>query len=122
MARVKGGVIRHKRQKKVLKNAKGYVGGRHRLFRTAKETTYRSLAYAFRDRRQRKRQFRRLWITRISAGCEMNGISYSRFIDGLSRAKVEVDRKQLADLAYHDLPAFAELVRLAKAQLANEVA
>ncbi len=119
MARVKGGLVRHKRQKKVLKNAKGYVGGRHRLFRTAKETHFRALAYAFRDRKQRKRHFRSLWITRISAGCEMSGINYSQFIAGLTRAKVMVDRKILADLAYHDLPAFEELVAVAKTHLKN---
>jgi large subunit ribosomal protein L20 len=119
MSRVKGGVIRHKRQKKVLKAAKGYVGGRSKLFRTAKETHFRAMAYAFRDRKQRKRHFRRLWITRISAGCEMSGINYSQFISGLSKANVAVDRKILADIAFSDMTAFEELVRVAKAHLKN---
>lgn len=102
-----------KRRKKVLKRAKGFFGGRRKLFRTAHETLMRSMAYATRDRKQRKRQFRRLWNVRINAACRELGTTYSRFIAGLKRAKISLDRKVLADLAVRDLPAFKRLVKAA---------
>jgi large subunit ribosomal protein L20 len=109
----------HKRHKKVLQRAQGYWGGRSRLFKTAKEAVMHSFNYAYRDRRTKKRDFRRLWITRISAACRLNGATYGRFIEGLSKAGVEVDRKQLADMAVTDAAAFADLVEKAKSQLAT---
>ena len=101
-------------EKKVLKRAKGYFGSKHRLFKTAQEQVMHSERYAFRDRKQKKRDFRKLWITRINAGCRENGISYSRFIDGLNKAGVEVNRKMLSELAIYDKEAFANLVKVAK--------
>ena len=99
MTRVKNSVATRARRKKVLKRAKGYFGSKHRLFKTAQEQVMHSERYAFRDRKQKKRDFRKLWITRINAGCRENGISYSRFIDGLNKAGVEVNRKMLSELA-----------------------
>ena len=114
MARVKTGVVRRRRHKKVLKLARGFFSARHKHFRKAKEQLERSLVYAYRDRRQKKRDFRRLWIVRINAACRLNDISYSRFINGLNKAKIELDRKILADLAMNDAKAFAVLAKQAK--------
>ena len=114
MARVKTGVVRRRRHKKVLKLARGFFSARHKHFRKAKEQLERSLVYAYRDRRQKKRDFRRLWIVRINAACRLNDISYSRFINGLNKAKIELDRKILADLAMNDAKAFAALAKHAK--------
>ena len=114
MTRVKNSVATRARRKKVLKEAKGYFGSKHRLFKTAQEQVMHSERYAFRDRKQKKRDFRKLWITRINAGCRENGISYSRFIDGLNKAGVEVNRKMLSELAIYDKEAFANLVKVAK--------
>ncbi|CDA23506.1 50S ribosomal protein L20 [Mycoplasma sp. CAG:611] len=114
MTRVKNSVATRARRKKVLKRAKGYFGSKHRLFKTAQEQVMHSERYAFRDRKQKKRDFRKLWITRINAGCRENGISYSRFIDGLNKAGVEVNRKMLSELAIYDKEAFANLVKVAK--------
>jgi large subunit ribosomal protein L20 len=116
MPRSTNSVASRSRRKKVLKQAKGYWGGRSRLFRTAREAVNRAQAYAYRDRRNRKREFRRLWIARINAAARINGISYSQFIHGLSTAGVEVNRKMLADLAVHDPASFAALVEQAKTQ------
>lgn len=102
------------RRRKFLKRAKGFVGGRRKLYRTARETVQRALMFATRDRRDRKGTFRRLWITRISAGAEANGITYSRLIGGLKKANVQLDRKVLADLAHSDKKVFAEIVSIAK--------
>ncbi len=113
MPRVKGGYTTRRRHKKVLKLAKGYVGSKHTIYKTAHEQVMRSMAYAFRDRKARKRDFRRLWIQRINAACKLNGISYSRFIYGLAQKDVEVNRKMLADLAVQNPEAFAELVKVA---------
>jgi large subunit ribosomal protein L20 len=115
MSRVKRGVPAHKRHKKVLALTKGHWGARHRLYRTAHESMLHALAYAYRDRRNRKRDFRRLWIQRINAAARLNGLSYSRLINGLSRANVSVDRKMLAELAVNDPGAFTELAKLAQA-------
>lgn len=117
MARVKRGVTAHARHKKVLDEAKGYYAARRKVYRVAKQAVIKAGQYSYRDRRQRKRQFRRLWIVRINAAARTFGMSYSRFIDGLSRAEVEVDRKVLADLAVHDLAAFGALAEKAKASL-----
>ncbi len=117
MARVKRGVTAHARHKKVLDEAKGYYAARRKVYRVAKQAVIKAGQYSYRDRRQRKRQFRRLWIVRINAAARIFGMSYSRFIDGLSRAEVEVDRKVLADLAVHDLAAFGALAEKAKASL-----
>ena len=117
MARVKGGTIHRARRKKVMKLAKGYFGSKHRLYRTAKEQVMHSLKYAYRDRRQKKRDFRKLWITRINAACRMNDISYSKFINGLSKAGIEINRKMLSELAIDDAKAFTSLVEMAKAAL-----
>jgi large subunit ribosomal protein L20 len=114
VARVKGGTVTRARRKKVLKLAKGYFGSKHRLFRTAKQQVMKSLMYAYRDRRQRKRDFRRLWITRINAAARMNGLSYNNFMHGLKVAGVDINRKMLAELAISDEKAFAELANLAK--------
>lgn len=103
-----------RRRRKFLKRAKGFVGGRRKLYRTARETVQRALAFATRDRRDSKATIRRLWITRISAGAHENGINYSRFIDGLKKAKIQLDRKVLADLANSDKKTFSELVKIAK--------
>lgn len=117
MARVKGGYVTRRRRKKVLKLARGYFGAKHALFRTAKQQVMKSWMYAYRDRRQRKRDFRKLWISRINAAARMNGLSYSRLMHGLKQAGVEVNRKMLADLAVNDSQAFAELAELAKQQI-----
>ena len=118
MPRVTRGLVRHRKQKKILKAAKGYRGGRSKLLRTAKETVNRSMAYAYRDRKQRKRQMRRLWIIRINAASRNLGLSYSQFMHGLAAANVDIDRKALADLAVRDADAFSQLVDVAKAKLA----
>ncbi len=118
MPRVKRGVVAHRRHKKILKQAKGYYGARSRVFRVAKQAVTKAGQYAYRDRRQRKRQFRSLWITRINAQSRANGLSYSKFIDGLKKANIGLDRRVLADLAVHDKPAFAAVVEQAKAALA----
>jgi large subunit ribosomal protein L20 len=114
MPRVKGGFTSRHRHKKVLKIAKGYRGSKSRIFRPANAQVLKSLAYAFRDRRNKKRDFRKLWITRINAAARMNGMSYSTFISGLKKAGVQVNRKVLADLAVHDDQAFRDLVGVAK--------
>ena len=114
MARVKNGAVTKARHKKVLKQAKGYFGSKHRLYKSAKEQLMHSGQYAFRDRKQKKREFRKLWITRINAACRENGISYSRFIEGLNKAGVEVNRKMLSEIAINDPKAFTELVSVAK--------
>lgn len=114
MPRVKGGTVTRRRRKKVLKLAKGYFGSKHRLFKTAKAQVMKSLLYAYRDRRQRKRDFRKLWITRINAAARINGLSYSKLMFGLKEAGVDVNRKMLADLAVNDKAAFAELANVAK--------
>jgi large subunit ribosomal protein L20 len=114
MSRVKGGFTSRHRHKKVLKFAKGYRGSKSRIFRPANAQVLKSLAYAFRDRRNKKRDFRKLWITRINAAARMNGMSYSTFISGLKKAGVQVNRKVLADLAVHDDQAFKDLVGVAK--------
>ena len=118
MARVKRGVQARRRHKKVLKQAKGYYGARSRVFRVAKQAVIKAGQYAYRDRRQRKRQFRALWIARINAAARINGMSYSRFIAGLKKASIEIDRKVLADLAVHEKAAFAAVIEKAKAALA----
>ncbi len=117
MARVKRGVTARARHKKVLDEAKGYYGMRRKIYRVAKQAVIKAGQYAYRDRRQRKRQFRSLWIVRINAAARQYGLSYSRLIDGLNKAEVEVDRKVLADLAVHDLAAFGVLAEKAKASL-----
>ncbi len=122
MSRVKRGVASRARRKKVLKAAKGYYGARSRSFKVAKQAVMKAGQYAYRDRRQRKRQFRNLWIIRINAGAREHGLSYSRFIAGLKKAAIEVDRKVLADLAMHEPAAFAVLAEKAKAALEAEVA
>ena len=118
MARIKGAMMTRKRRKKVLKLAKGYYGAKSKLFRTAKEAVMKSGQYAFIGRKQRKRDFRRLWITRISAGAKMNGMNYSTFMNGLKKAGITLNRKMLSELAVSDPAAFAELVNKAKAALA----
>lgn len=117
MPRVKRGTMTHKRHKKVLERAKGYWGGRSRLFKTAKEAVQHSMQYAYRDRRNRKREFRRLWIARINAACREQGFTYGRFIEGLSKAGVQLDRKMLADMAINNSQAFTQLVEQARAQI-----
>ena len=114
MARVKGGVVSKNRRRKVLKQAKGYFGSKHRLYKTAQEQLFHSGAYAYRDRKQNKRNFRRLWITRINAACRMNDISYSKFMNGLKIAGIEVNRKMLSELAIDNEKSFAELVKVSK--------
>lgn len=114
MPRVKGGVVSRKRRKRVLKLAKGYFGSKHTLYKTANEQVMKSLQYAYRDRRQKKRDFRKLWITRINAAARMNGLSYSKLMHGLKLAGIEVNRKMLADLAVSDAAAFATLASTAK--------
>lgn len=118
MARVKRGFTVHRRHKKTLKLAKGYWGGKSRLYKTAKEAITRAGQYAYRDRRNKKRDFRRLWITRINAAVRLHGLSYSQFMNGLIKAGVALDRKVLADLAVKDAAAFSEVVKQAQAQLA----
>lgn len=117
MARVKRGVVARARHKKVLKAAKGYYGARSRVYRVAFQAVIKAGQYAYRDRRQRKRQFRQLWIVRINAAARENGLSYSKFMNGLKKASINIDRKVLADLAVFDKPAFAKLVEQAKANL-----
>ena len=119
MPRVKRGVTAHAKHKKVIAQAKGYYGRRKNVFRVATEAVTKAGQYAYRDRKQRKRQFRALWIARINAGARENGLSYSRFINGLKKASIEIDRKVLADLAVFDKAAFAALAEQAKANLSN---
>ena len=114
MARVKGGTTARARRKKVLKEASGYFGSKHRLFKTAKEQLLHSGVYSYRDRRQKKRDFRKLWITRINAACRENEISYSKFINGLNKAGLTVNRKMLSELAIDNAAAFADMVVIAK--------
>lgn len=117
MPRVKRGVTAHAKHKKVLKKAKGYYGARSKVYRVAKQAVIKAGQYAYRDRRQRRRQFRALWIARINAAARLNGLTYSKFIAGLKKACIEIDRKVLADIAVHDKPAFTALVEKAKASL-----
>lgn len=114
MPRVKRGVTAHAKHKKVLDQAKGYYGARSKIFRVAKQAVTKAGQYAYRDRRQRKRQFRALWIARINAGARVNGLSYSVFMNGLKKANIEIDRKVLSDIAIFDKPAFTALVKKAK--------
>ncbi|WP_296404676.1 50S ribosomal protein L20 [Psychrobacter sp.] len=118
MARVKRGVQANRRHKKILKRAKGYYGARSRVYRVAVQAVTKAGQYAYRDRRNKKRTFRRLWIARINAGARLNGLSYSRFINGLKKASIEIDRRVLADIAMHDAAAFSALTEKAKAALA----
>ena len=122
MTRVKGGNVAKNRRRKVLKAAKGYFGSKHRLFKTAQEQTFHSGVYAYRDRRQNKRNFRKLWIQRINAACRENEISYSKFINGLTKAGIEVNRKMLSTIAIDDAAAFTQLVNVAKAALEGKTA
>ncbi|GAA0133504.1 50S ribosomal protein L20 [Paenibacillus sp. YSY-4.3] len=117
MARVKGGFVVRRRHKKVLKLAKGYFGSKHRIFKTANEQVMKSLLYAYRDRRTKKRDFRRLWIVRINAAARLNGLSYSKLMHGLRLAEVNINRKMLADLAVNDLNAFNSLAAVAKEKI-----
>ena len=117
MPRARHGVAAHQKRRKVLKRAEGTWGGRHRLYTVARDTVKRSMAFATRDRKVRKRDFRRLWVVRINAACRAEGLSYSNFIKGLKEAKVGLDRKVLAEIALHDAEAFQELVKTAKASL-----
>lgn len=121
MARVKNGAVTKARHKKVLKQAKGYFGSKHRLYKSAKEQLMHSGQYAFRDRKQKKREFRKLWITRINAACRENEISYSRFIEGLNKAGVQVNRKMLSEIAINDPKAFSDLVKIAKDGKAGKI-
>lgn len=121
MARVKGGTIHRARRKKIMDRAKGYFGSKHRLYKSAKEQVMHSGKYAYRDRRQKKRDFRKLWITRINAACRMNDISYSKFINGLNKAGVVINRKMLAEIAIDNAETFASLVELAKEALDGKV-
>lgn len=121
MARVKNGAVTKARHKKVLKQAKGYFGSKHRLYKSAKEQLMHSGQYAFRDRKQKKRDFRKLWITRINAACRQNDISYSRFIEGLNKAGVEINRKMLSEIAINDPKMFTELVKTAKDGKAGKI-
>lgn len=116
MARVKRGTNTNRRHKKVLKQAKGYFGAKSKLFRPANQAVMKSLSYAYIGRKQRKRDFRKLWIARINAASRQNGMSYSRFIDGLKKANVDINRKMLSELAIHDPDAFAQLVKIAKGE------
>jgi large subunit ribosomal protein L20 len=118
MARVKRGVIAGRRHKKILKKAKGYYNARRKVFRAAKQAVIKAGQYAYRDRRQKKREFRALWIARINAAARVHGLSYSRLINGLGKAGIEVDRKMLADIAVHDAAAFGAIADKAKAALA----
>ncbi|MCR5349480.1 MAG: 50S ribosomal protein L20 [Acholeplasmatales bacterium] len=119
MPRVKGGYTTRRRRKAVLKLAKGYYGSKHTLYKTAHEQVMRSLQYAFRDRKQRKREFRKLWIQRINAACQLNGLKYNQFINGLAQADVVINRKMLAELAVNDAEGFKSLCEVAKKGLAN---
>ena len=118
MARVKRGVQANRRHKKILKRAKGYYGARSRVYRVAVQAVTKAGQYAYRDRRNKKRTFRRLWIARINAGARLNGLSYSRFINGMKKANIDIDRRVLADIAMHDAATFTALVEKAKAALA----
>mgnify|MGYP001823133296 FL=1 len=122
MSRVKRSVVSRARRKKVLKQAKGYYGARSRQFKVAKQAVIKAGQYAYRDRRQKKRQFRQLWVVRINAAAREHGLSYSRFIAGLKKAAIDVDRKVLADLAIHEKEAFAVLAEQAKAALESDTA
>lgn len=117
MARIKGAMTTRRRRKKVLKAAKGYYGGKHRLFKTAKQAVMKSGQYAYIGRKQKKRDFRRMWITRISAACKANGMNYSTFMNGLKKAGVDLNRKMLSEIAVADPAGFAALVETAKAAL-----
>ena len=119
MARVKGGTVTRKRRKKVLKLAKGYYGSKHTLFKSAKEQVMNSYYYAFRDRRQKKRDFRKLWIARINAAARMNSLSHSKLMHGLKLAEIDINRKMLADLAVNDTAAFTALAEQAKDALSK---
>jgi large subunit ribosomal protein L20 len=119
MSRVKRGVTARARHKKILAKAKGYYGARSRVLRTAKQAVIKAAQYAFRDRRQRKREFRALWIARVNAGARANGMTYSTFMNGLKKASIEIDRKVLADIAVHDKAAFSAIVAQAKNALAS---
>lgn len=121
MARVKGGNVSKNRRRKVLKEAKGYFGSKHRLYKTAQEQLFHSGAYAYRDRKQNKRNFRKLWITRINAACRENDISYSKFINGLTKAGISINRKMLSEMAIDDSKSFAALVETAKKALDGKV-
>ena len=118
MARVNRGVQANRRHKKILKRAKGYYGARSRVYRVAVQAVTKAGQYAYRDRRNKKRSFRRLWIARINAGARLNGLSYSRFINGMKKANIDIDRRVLADIAMHDAATFSVLVEKAKAELA----
>jgi large subunit ribosomal protein L20 len=118
MARIKRGVTAHARHKKLLKLAKGYYGARRKVFRVAKQAVTKAAQYAYIGRKQRKRQFRSLWITRINAAARINGLSYSRFMNGVLKANIKLDRKALADIAIHDAAAFAKIAEQAKSALA----
>lgn len=119
MPRVKTGVVRRRKHKKILKLAKGFYSGRRKHYRKAKEQLERSMYYSFRDRKQKKRDFRKLWIIRINAACRLNGMNYSTFINGLNRAGIELDRKVLADMAMNDAAAFTAVVAASKAALSK---
>jgi len=119
MARVKTGYVTHRRHKRILKLASGYFGSKHRLFKTANEQLLHSYAYAFRDRHNKKREFRKLWITRINAACKSEGLSYSRFIYGLEQMNIQINRKMLSELAISDTAAFNDLVSKVRDHLAN---
>ena len=121
MARVKNGVVTKARHKKVLKEASGYFGSKHRLYKSAKEQLMHAGQYAYRDRRQKKREFRKLWIVRINAACRENEISYSKFINGLNKAGIEINRKMLSEIAINDKEAFKNLVEVAKSGKVAEV-
>ena len=121
MARVRNGVVTKRRHKKILKEARGYFGSKHREFKSAKEQLMHAGAYAYRDRRQKKREMRKLWIVRINAACREEGISYSRFIEGLSKAGLEINRKMLSEIAINDAEAFKNLVEVAKTGKVKEV-
>ena len=120
MTRVKGGTVAKNRRRKVLKEAKGYFGSKHRLFKTAQEQVFHSGVYAYRDRRANKRNFRKLWITRINAACRLNNISYSKFINGLNKAGIEINRKMLSELAIDNPKAFTDLVEIANSALTGK--
>ena len=117
MPRTKHGVPSKSRKKKILKRAKGYFGSRHTLYRSAREAVNRALVYAYRDRRARKRDFRKLWVTRINAAARLNGMSYSRLMDGLKKSNIEINRKVLAELAINDAQGFTKLAEIAKESL-----
>ncbi len=121
MTRVKGGTVSKTRRRKVLKEAKGYFGSKHRLYKTAQEQVFHSGVYAYRDRRQNKRNFRKLWITRINAACRENNISYSKFMNGLSKAGIEINRKMLSEMAINDAASFTKLVKTAQDALDGKV-